>query len=439
RHEILRTRLVTDADGTPHQVIDPPGQFSMDKIDVTGEPDPRAALDALLIANARSPFDLAVGPLLRAVLIRLPMQQYVLALCLHHVLFDEWSSRILRTELSTLYTAFTRGEPDPLPALPIQYADYATWQRQWLTGHILDTQLHYWQTQLANPPILHLPTDRPRPPIRTTDGATLHFTIPTNTTTNLKHLSRHNNTTMFMTLLTAYTVLLHRHTGQTDLLIGTPIANRNQAETEHLIGFFVNTLALRTNLHHNPTFTELLHQTRTTALNAYTHQDLPFEQLVDELIHTRDRSQTPLIQTLFNYTATTDTTDTTTDPDTTGQPGQPHIQHDTVAKVDLALTVTEQPDGHLAAGLHYSTGLFDHTTIQRLHEHLMTLLDQITTNPDRPISQLDVLTPAERAQLEAWNATDAAVPAQPVHTLIAAHAHTNPDRPAVHSGEHTHT
>ncbi|MFD0574855.1 amino acid adenylation domain-containing protein [Dactylosporangium darangshiense] len=287
RHEILRTRIITDPDGIPHQVIDPPTPLPLAVKDLTDQPDPIAAAKTALLEDARQPFDLTTGPLIRATLLHLTDNRHVLALCLHHIVSDEWSGRILRTELATL------NHGTPLPPLPIQYADYATWQRQWLTGHILDTQLQYWRTQLANPPTLHLPTDHPRPPIRSNAGAEVAFTIPEPTATALQQLSRQHGTTMFMTLIAAYATLLHRHTGQSDILIGTPIANRNHPETESLIGFFVNTLALRSRFDDDPLFTELLARTRTTALDAYTHQDLPFEQLVDELTPTRDRSQTP--------------------------------------------------------------------------------------------------------------------------------------------------
>ncbi|MFD0574853.1 condensation domain-containing protein [Dactylosporangium darangshiense] len=284
RHETLRTRLVSGPDGVAYQVIDPPAPVPLEVLEAATTDDARA----LINQHAQAAFNLATGPLLRATLIRVN-DRNLLALCMHHVISDEWSAAILHREL----TALLADADTALPELPVQYADYAVWQRQWLAGEILDTQLDYWRTQLANPPVLELPTDRPRPAVRSAAGGLVEFTIPADVTTRLRELSRQNGTTMFMTLTAAYALFLARHTGQTDILIGTPIAGRSRAETEALIGFFVNTLVLRTQLDDDPTFAELLARTRTTALNAYAHQDLPFEQLVDELVHHRDRSRTP--------------------------------------------------------------------------------------------------------------------------------------------------
>ncbi|WP_345144881.1 amino acid adenylation domain-containing protein, partial [Dactylosporangium darangshiense] len=433
RHEVLRTRLVVDADGVPHQVIDPPGPFRLSTVDVSDQADPQRACRDLVGRDAAVPFDLAAGPLIRATLVRLADEHHVLALCLHHVVSDEWSAKIFDRELSELYHSYRAGLASPLAPLPVQYADYAVWQRNWLTGAVLDAQLDFWRTQLADPPVLELPTDRPHPPVRDTAGAALDFAVPAELAAALRALSRRNGVTTFMTLVAAYTALLHRYTGQDDLLIGTPIANRTQAGTEPLIGFFVNTLVLRARLDGDPTFAEVLARTRATALDAYGHQDLPFERLVDELVRDRDRSRTPLIQTLFNYFTPDETPAQLQAPSADAPP-----REGVVAPFDLRLIFAETRDGLIGA-IEYPTALFDHATIQRMAAHLLLLLESIAADPDRPISQLDVLTPAERTQLEAWNATDAAVPAQPVHTLIAAHAHTNPDRPAVHSGEHTHT
>ncbi|MFD0574850.1 non-ribosomal peptide synthetase, partial [Dactylosporangium darangshiense] len=422
RHEVLRTRLVADADGIPHQIIDPPTPQHLNRIDLTHTPNPHHTALNHITTDARTPFNLATGPLIRATLIHLTPNHHILSLCMHHAVFDEWSDRILRHELATLYNG------TPLPPLPIQYADYATWQRQWLTGDTLTTQLHYWQTQLTNPPTLHLPTDHPRPAIRNTTGAEITFTIPQPTTTALQHLSRQHGTTMFMTLIAAYATLLHHHTGQTDILIGTPIANRNQPETEHLIGFFLNTLIIRTHLHHNPTFTELLHQTRTTALDAYTHQDLPFEQLVDQLTPTRNRAQTPLIQTLFNYV---------TIEQASGGPGDgggapAYEREHMVAKFDLTLGIAMTGDGALVGYFRYATALFDRPRIERLVEHLLQVLAGAVADPDQPVSRLAVLSAAERELLASWNATDAVLPAvNGVHALFEAQAARSPDTAAV--------
>ncbi|MFD0586356.1 condensation domain-containing protein [Dactylosporangium darangshiense] len=282
RHEVLRTRFVADADGVPRQVIDPPTAIALSTVDISGARD-----------ETRVPFVLADGPLLRAALVRVADDQHVLALCMHHAIFDQWSTRLFERELATLYAAYRDGRPDPLPPLPIQYADYAAWQRAWFAGPVRQAQLDYWLGRLASPPVLELPTDRPRARVRSTAGAILDFTVAAETAAALRDLSRRHATTMFMTVLAAYAVLLHRHTGQGDLLVGTPIANRNQAGTDDLIGFFINNLVLRIDLSDDPTVGELLRRVRVTALEAYTHQDLPFEELVDELVHDRDRSRTP--------------------------------------------------------------------------------------------------------------------------------------------------
>ena len=234
-------------------------------------------------------------------MIRLGPAGHVLALSMHHVVSDEWSARILQRELAVLYAAFGRGEPDPLPPLVVQYADFAVWQRRWLAGDVLEGQLAYWRGQLAGAPVLEVPADRPRPPVRSTAGAITQFTVSAQTAAGLRAVARDGGATMFMTLLAVYAVLLGRYSGQDDVVAGTPVANRNRAETEDLIGFFVNTLVLRTDLSGDPTFTELLGRVRGMALDAYAHQDLPFEQLVDALVTDRDRSRTPLFQVLFHY------------------------------------------------------------------------------------------------------------------------------------------
>ncbi|WP_146169676.1 condensation domain-containing protein, partial [Actinoplanes italicus] len=410
RHEVLRTRIVTDADDRPYQVIDAPAPVPLDVIDTTGG-DSRGIGHALITA----PFDLAIGPLLRAGLLREHGNRYTLVLCMHHIVADEWSAAILRDELQAFL-----GQAGPRPPdLPVQYADYAVWQRQHLVGEVLDGQLAYWRRQLADPPVLELPADRPRPPIRSADGAAVTVRIPEHVTDGLRELSRARGTTMFMTLAAAYAVLLHRHTGQNDLLIGTPVANRGQAETENLIGFFVNTLALRTRFDTDPTFEELLDLVRRTALDAYDHQDLPFEQLVDELVHDRDRSRTPLIQTLFNHTTTSHDT-------IHGTATQP-----TAVKWDLSLTTAETPTT-IHAALQYSTALFDDATIRAWADHLLLLLDAIVTDPGRPVSLLPVLTAGEESRLAALNDTSAEVS----HTgIVDLFSRQDADRVAIVDGD----
>ncbi|MFG2169747.1 amino acid adenylation domain-containing protein, partial [Micromonospora chersina] len=414
RHEILRTRLIAGPDGQPVQVIDPATPITLTAV------GPEAAPDEALI-----PFDLAAGPMLRAGLIRIADERHVLTLGMHHVVCDEWSTRTLRRELSAL------RDGGALAPLPIQYADFASWQRRWFTGPVREQQLDYWRRQLARPPILDLPSDRPRPPIRSGDGAMLDFAIPAQVTEAIRDLARRTGTTTFMVLLAAYAALLHRYTGQDDLLIGTPVANRNHPDTEPLIGFFVNTLALRFRLDGDPTFTDLLGQARRTALAAYAHQDLPFEQLVTELVRERDRSHTPLVQTLFTFA-------TANEADEVVHTGE--HRHDPVAvKFDLSLVLEETGAG-LVGGVHYSTALFESAWADRFTGHLLTLLADLVAAPERPMSRAGLLTAAEREQLRDWN--DRALRDEPfgwVTDEIGRWAAQRPDAPALHSGEGTVT
>ncbi|MFD1543058.1 condensation domain-containing protein, partial [Nonomuraea guangzhouensis] len=415
RHEVLRTRLVADAEGVPWQVIDLPTGFHLPVVDLTAHDDRDQAVRAWIAKDSATAFDLASGPLIRGSLLRLGDDEHLLALCMHHIVSDEWSAKIFQHELESLYASYRAGQSDPLPPLTVQYADFAAWQRDWLTGPVLDKQLGYWRAQLADTPVLDLPTDRPRPAVRSTAGAAIGFQLNVEITRRLQEVSRQNASTMFMTLLSAYAVLLSKYTGQDDLIVGTPVANRNHGETEQLIGFFVNTLALRADLRGDPTFAELLSQIRGTALAAYTHQDLPFEQLIDELAVVRDRSRTPLVQTLFNYTTNDSATATSAEV--------------LPAKFDLSLTMGSTADGALAGSIQYSTALFDEATIRRMIGHLTELLSAITTNADQHLSALPILTPDEHQQLAVdWNAATAELPqANGIHELITG----QPDAPAV--------
>ncbi|MFJ4306582.1 amino acid adenylation domain-containing protein, partial [Streptomyces pseudovenezuelae] len=426
RHEVLRTRLVPDAEGVAHQIVDPPAAFPLPVVDVSEATDPAAAAHALITADARTPFDLTNGPLVRAALIRMAPDDHVLALTLHHVVTDEWSERILRRELSALYDAFRAGRPDPLPPLPVQYADFAVWQRHWLNGEVLEGQLAYWRDQLADLAPSDLPTDRPRPAVRTTRGAMLPFAVPEGVARTLRSLSHESGTTMFMTLLAAVSVLLGRYTGSADVAVGTPVANRNRAETEDLIGFFVNTLVLRTDLSGDPTFTELLGQVRETALGAYAHQDLSFEHLVDDLVVERDRSRTPLFQVLFSYD------NDSTVPDAVDTP------HDSSRAVqfDLSLRLGDSESGGLVGQIEYSTALFDTGTMERLSGHLVRLLEAVAEDAGRRVGELPVLSVDERERVvRGWNGRSVALPSVGgVHELIVARASAAPDAVAVVSG-----
>ena len=426
RHEVLRTRLVAGPEGTPHQVIDPPSPFPLPVADVTEAADPGSAAERLVRAEAAAPFDLAAGPLIRGCLIRLAPEDHVLVVSVHHVVFDEWSGGILERDLTALYQAFRAGGPDPLPPLPVQYADFAVWQRDWLTGQVMEEQLAYWRGQLAQAPVLELPADRPRPRLRSSAGAITTLAVPAEVMDGVRRVTRESGATMFMTLFAVFTVLLGRYSGQEDVVVGTPVANRNRVETEDLIGFFVNALVLRTDLSGDPEFGALLGRVRTMALEAYAHQDLPFEQIVDELVTDRDRSRTPLFQVLFNYVVADER-------DTTG----PLIRVEDmaiepIARVDLRLLLAEDGDGGLMGGLEFSTALFDVGRMERMAGHLLTLLEAVAAGPGVPVSRLGMLTAAERDQLAGWNATAAPLPsAVGAHELVAAAAARYPDAVAV--------
>ncbi|MEU0032372.1 condensation domain-containing protein, partial [Streptomyces sp. NPDC006335] len=437
RHEILRTRLVTGPDGIARQVIDPPGPVPLPVADLSDDDDPLEAGRRLIAAMAAQPFDLASGPLIRACLIRLGESGHVLALAAHHVVFDDWSSRIFQSELLALYEAFRTGEPDPLPPLPVQYADFAVWQRTWLTGEVLDRQLAYWRERLAGAPLLELPTDRPRPPTRSTTGAIAEFRVPARTGESLRAMAQDNGATVFMALLAALSVVLGRHAGLDDVVVGTPVANRNRVETEDLIGFFVNTLVMRTDLSGDPTFAELLGRVRETALGAYAHQDLPFEQLVDALVTERDRSRTPLFQVFFNYAPrdpredsgqTRSDADVNLDGNDTGE-----FQ----VKFDLSVTMGDADDGGLVGGIEYSTALFDAETISRLVSHLTTVLEAAAADSEATLGGLPMVSAAEHAEsLERGTGAAGPVPgAVGVPELLLSLAEERPDAVAVVCGQ----
>ncbi len=430
RHEVLRTRLVAGPDGVPHQVIDPPAPFPLPIADVSVQADPVAAARGLVAADAAAPFDLAAGPLIRAVLIRLAAGEHVLALSMHHVVSDEWSAGIFRRELGVLYAAFGRGEPDPLPPLVVQYADFAVWQRRWLAGDVLDGQLAYWRGRLAGAPVLELPADRPRPLARSAAGAVVQFTVAAEVAAGLRAVARGGGATMFMTLLAALGVLLGRYSGQDDVVAGTAVANRNHAGTEDLIGFFVNTLVMRADLSGDPEFTGLLGRVREMALGAYAHQDLPFEQLVDALVTGRDRSRTPLFQVFFGYVGGDGAGGAPgNDGELGGDTGSLRPAGDALAetgavKFDLSVMLGDAGGGGLVGGIQYRTALFDAGTVGRMAGHLVTVLEAVAADAGRPLSQLPVLSVGERDQLvREWNDTAAAVPeAGGLHELITARA-----------------
>ncbi|WP_239137315.1 condensation domain-containing protein, partial [Dactylosporangium siamense] len=407
RHEVLRTRLVAGADGVPYQVIDPASGVELPVIDLASEADPAAAAARLMTAETNIPIDIEAGPLFRATLYRIAPDRHRLLLLMHHVVTDDWSAEIMQRELGVLYAG------EVLPPLPVQYADFAVWQREWLSGAVLDGQLSYWRERLSGAPVLELPTDRPRPAVRSSAGDVVEFEVPAEVVAGLHRVAGAAGATMFMTLLSVYMLALSRYSGQDDIVVGTPIANRNRAETEGLIGFFVNTLALRVDLSGDPAFKELLGRVRQVALEAFRHQDVPFEQLVDELVTERDRSRTPLFQALFNYV------DATAQDGDEAQDGSGLALADAVvAKFDLRLVLAEH-GGRLMGGVVYATALFDRSTVQRLVGHVLELLAGVAEGGARRLSALPLLSASEQAELVRWNETGMAVPAVGgVHELV---------------------
>ena len=387
----------------------------------------------LATAEAQQPFDLARGPLVRTAVLQLGDEDHILLLTMHQIVSDSWSTGVLFQELSVLYEAFSTDNPSPLPEPTLQYADFARWQRQWQQGEVLEQQLSYWKQRLGDTlPVLELPTDRPRPTKQTYRGATHSLTLPSSLSESLKALSRQEGVTLFMTLLAAFQTLLYRHTGQDDIVVGTPIAGRNRAEIEGLIGFFVNTVVLRTNLAGNPSFRELLGRVREVALGAYAHQDLPFEKLVEELQPERDLSHTPLFQVMFQLS---------NDPGEAPQlPGLnvENFEFDSgITKYDVTLEVIEKVAG-LCCRFKYNPDLFDAATITRMGGHLQTLLKAIVADAGQSIARLPLLTETERQQLLIeWNTDrrddgkDEDGTSMFVHQLFEAQVRRTPDAVAV--------
>jgi amino acid adenylation domain-containing protein len=435
RHEALRTTFAEDGPaGQPVQVIAPTLSLALPLVDLQELPADTRLAEArrLALLEARQSFDLQHGPLIRARLVRLDDTEHLLVLTIHHSVADGWSMGVLFDELAACYAAAPSGEDATLPDLPIQYADYALWQRQQLHGAALEVQLDYWRAQLADaPPVLELPTDRPRPAIQTFNGALQSRVLPRELAESLAALSRREGVTLFMTLLAAFDVLLQRYSGQDDIVVGSPIAGRTHAETERLIGLFVNTLVLRTRLGGNPTFREVLSRVREVCLGAYAHQDLPFEQLVETLQPPRDPSRTPLFQVLFILQ-----NEQYAPRDLPGLQVRMITEDTGAAAFDLAISLEEQPDG-LSVDVQYNTQLFDVTTIARLLDQFHTLLAGVVADPTLSIAALPVLSEAERRQvLHDWNATDTPyLQEQCVHELIAEVARRRPDAVALEWGD----
>ncbi|HEX8090491.1 MAG TPA: amino acid adenylation domain-containing protein, partial [Blastocatellia bacterium] len=402
RHESLRTSFPV-VEGKPVQAIAPELTISLPVTDLQGlsRAEQEAEVSRLYAEEVRRMFDLAGGPVLRANLLRLGRTKQILILATHHIVSDAWSAGIMIRELATLYEAFINGKTSPLPPLPIQYADFAAWQRDWLQGAELEKQLSYWKQQLAErPQDLQLPMDHPRPLARSFRGATESLMIPPALTESLNRLSQREGATLFMTLMAAFKALLHRYTRSKDIVIGSPIANRSRPETESLIGFFINTLVFRTNFSADPTFQEFLAQVRKTCLEAFAHQDLAFERLVEELQPERDIGRTPFFQVMFVL-------QNVRLPDLTlaGLNVSLLEIENTVSKFDLTLNTAEGPEG-INASFDYSVDLFESSTISRMLRHLRTLIESVALNPLQRLSQIPMLSDAERRQLLIeWNQT----------------------------------
>ncbi|HKV35213.1 MAG TPA: amino acid adenylation domain-containing protein [Pyrinomonadaceae bacterium] len=429
RHEVLRTTFRT----TEHeavQIIAPAQPIDVSRLDLSTLPEAEREAEAARLTEeeAMRPFDLSTGPVLRVTLLQLAAEDHIILFTTHHIASDVWSMGVLVKELMALYSAFVEGQPSPLPELPIQYADYAIWQREWSQQPEFAKQLEYWKKQLSGAPAaLELPTDRPRPAVMSFHGAVQRFAVASHVSASLISLARQENCTLFMTLLAAFQTLLHRYTGQNDLMIGSPMAGRNRSEIEGLIGFFVNTLVLRTDLTRNPSFRALLARVREVALGAAAHQDFPFEKLVEELQPERDLSRTPLFQVMFALQNVRTEALALQDLKVAAAGAAPAI-----AKFDLTLFMSEA-NGEIGGMFEYNTDLFDDSTIRRMIEHFQRLLEGIAANPDHRLSDLPLLTAAEQHELLVkFNDTAAAYPSELcIHELFEQQALSSPSAIAV--------
>ncbi|WP_339915800.1 condensation domain-containing protein, partial [uncultured Brevundimonas sp.] len=433
RHESLRMNVRTEA-GQPvlllREAYDP--LIVEDLALETGE-DRDAVLRARAAAHAAAPFDLATEPLLRLTLLRIGESRQVLLVNLHHIAADGWSLGVLVRDLSALYAAALADEPCALPPLPVQYADYAAWQRDWLSGAVLEQQIAYWRDRLADAPaLLELPADRPRPATRTCRGGHRALTLAPELTDRLEAFSRAKGVTLFMTLLAGFKTLLHRYSGQQDILVGSPIANRTHAQTEELVGFFVNTLVLRSTVTRETSFEALLSRVRETALDAYAHQDLPFETLVNELQPERSLSHSPLFQVMFALQNA---------PQEELRLGDAVIQTLApdlgTAKFDLTLSIEAGPQG-LTCNWEYAGDLFDPSRIDRMAAHYSTLLESLLAAPEAPAGTLPLLTEAERAELAGWAGGAVSYPREAsLADLFGEIVAAAPDAPALRLGKTT--
>ncbi|WP_116121188.1 non-ribosomal peptide synthetase, partial [Archangium gephyra] len=431
RHEALRTTFRTE-NGKPVQVISEQVRVPLERLDLRGQPEAEREAEARRRAEQESqrPFDLARGPLLRTTLLKLGEREHVLVLVMHHIVSDGWSMGILVREVAGLYEAFSKGKPSPLAELPVQYADYAAWQRQRLSGEVLEEQLGYWRKQLEGaPPALELPTDKPRPAVQTYRGEHRSFQWPRELQEAVKALAKKEGATPFMVLLAAFQVVLGRYAGQEDVSVGSAIANRTRAETEGLIGFFVNTLVLRTKLDGDATFRELLGQVREVTLGAYAHQEVPFEKLVEELRPERDLSRGPLFQVMFVLQNAP-----VNEVKLEGLTLEGVEAEGKTSKFDLTLGMEETEQG-LAGGMEFNSDLYEGETVERLLGHLRVLLEAAVQAPGKRLKELPLMGEEERRQVvEEWSGREEEYPREKgLHELFEAQVEKTPQAIAVES------
>ena len=430
RHETLRTTF-RSIEGTPAQVIAQVVDMEVPYVDARARvSDPAKAWDEaqrLASADAREPFDLTLGPLMRARLFRAGEREYLLYVNVHHIAYDGWSMVIFGRELAAVYDAFAAGRPSPLPELPVQYLDFAVWQREWLSGEVLETQLAYWRRQLASVPPLELPTDRPRPAVRTHNGTALPLVFSDALQKDLKAFAQREGSTLFIVLLAAFKALLHHWTTQEDISVGTLIANRRRPEVEGMIGFFANSLVLRTDLSGDPTFRELLGREREVSLDAYAHQDVPFEKLVEELNPPRDMARTPMFQVMLMLL-------NAPGGEAIELPGlklRPVAIESRTSKMDLTVYLTDRPTG-VDGFIEYNTDLYNRSTLVRMIDHYNRVLETVIAAPEVRLSELSLLSDEERRQvLVDWNATRAEFPDSTLHGWIERRVRETPDAVAV--------
>ena len=428
RHESLRTKFAMQ-NGHAVQVVVPELRLALKPEDLThlSAAEQESEVQRASEVQINAPFDLAEAPLLRVKLLKFAEEDHVMLFTMHHIIADGWSMDVLVREVGALYQAYLRGESSPLPELEIQYADYAVWQRDWLTGDVLDQQLAYWQEQLAGAPtVLELPTDKPRPPVQSYRGATLVFSFSRELTAKLHALSRREVATLYMMILSAVEVLLYRYSGQQQMLIGMPIANRTRLQVEKLIGFFVNQLVVKGEVRGDQKFIDLLRHVREVVLGAYTNQDVPFERVVETLNPERDMSRSPLFQVVFSWQNAPSSRLKLENIELSPV----EIEHKAV-RYDIELVLWED-EGRIFGHIDYDTDLYEEATIRRMSRHLTQLLESITNDPNQYISNLDLLEDSEKRQLAQWNQTLVDYPQDVcIHELLETQAKQTPDATAV--------